>query len=77
MSLENVELIREAIAAFIRGDTTTALAAVRADAVTFRAPPLPDSQTYYGPEGVLQAWADWTADVGQFEMSTREFVDAG
>ncbi|HEX2414767.1 MAG TPA: nuclear transport factor 2 family protein [Thermoleophilaceae bacterium] len=77
MSRQNVELAREALEAFIRGDTAQALSAAHPDVVTFRAPPLPDSQTYHGRAGVLQAWTDWTAQFGDFEMSAGESVDAG
>lgn len=77
MSEENVQLVRERLSAFLGGDVERALADVDPDAITYRAPPLPDPQAYRGPEGVLQAFADWTADFGEFEMSTGEFIDAG
>ena len=77
MSEENVELVREALAAFIRGDTDTALEAAHPDLVARRAPPLPDPQTYHGIEGVLEMYADWTMDFEEFEMATGEFIDAG
>lgn len=77
MSEENVQLVRERLSAFLRGDVERALADLDPDAITYRAPPLPDPQAYRGPEGVLQAFADWTADFGAFEMSTGEFIDAG
>ena len=77
VSKENVELVREGFAAFLRGDVDKALENMHPDAVSFRAPPLPDPQTYHGPEGVLQAWADWTADLLELEMTTGEFIDAG
>jgi mannose-6-phosphate isomerase-like protein (cupin superfamily) len=77
LSEENVQLVRERLSAFLGGDVERALADVDQDAITYRAPPLPDPQAYRGPEGVLQAFADWTADFGEFEMSTGEFIDAG
>jgi ketosteroid isomerase-like protein len=77
MSEANVELVREAIAAFLRGDTESALQAAHPGLVAHRAPPLPDPQTYHGPEGVLRMYADWTADFEEFEMATLEFIDAG
>jgi quercetin dioxygenase-like cupin family protein/ketosteroid isomerase-like protein len=77
VSEENVQLVQERLSAFLGGDVERALADLDPDAITYRAPPLPDPQAYRGPEGVLQAFADWTADFGEFEMSTGEFIDAG
>jgi ketosteroid isomerase-like protein len=77
VSEENVELVREAWAAFLSGDVKRALENAHPDAVAFRAPPLPDPQTYHGPEGIVQMYTDWTAQFGEFEMATGEFKDAG
>jgi ketosteroid isomerase-like protein len=77
VSDENVELVREAVAAFLGGDLERAFELAHPNAVTFRAPPLPDPQTYHGHEGVLEAYADWTADFEGFEMTTGEFIGAG
>jgi uncharacterized protein len=77
VSEANVELVREAVAAFLRGDVDAALEAAHPDLVAHRAPPLPDPQTYHGREGVLQMYADWTADFDEFEMATGDFIDAG
>jgi ketosteroid isomerase-like protein len=77
VSAENVELVREALDAFLAGDVERSLEFAHPDIVTFRAPPLPDSQTYLGREGVVQTWEDWTADFEDFEMDVGEFVDAG
>jgi ketosteroid isomerase-like protein len=77
MSAENVELVRRAWDAFLRGDVETALESMHPDAVAYRAPPLPDPQAYHGAEGVLQMYADWTAEFEDFEMATGEFTDAG
>jgi ketosteroid isomerase-like protein len=73
----NVELVREAIAAFLRGDFDAARPVIHPDVVCHRAAPLPDPQTYHGQEGVLQMYADWTRDFDEFEMSTGEFIGAG
>jgi ketosteroid isomerase-like protein len=76
-SAENVELVRECWAAFLRGDLEGALARVHPEVVTFRAPPLPDVRTYHGVEGLLEAYADWTANFVEFEMSTGKFMTVG
>jgi uncharacterized protein len=77
VSAENVELVREALDAFLAGDVERSLEFAHPDIVTFRAPPLPDSQTYHGREGVLQTWEDWTADFEDFEMDVEQLIDAG
>jgi ketosteroid isomerase-like protein len=76
VSRENVELVRGALEAFLRGDVDAAAQAAHPDLVAYRAPPLPDPQTYRGIEGVLQMYADWTADFEEFEMATGEYIDA-
>jgi uncharacterized protein len=77
VSRENVELVREGIAAFMRGDAASVKALVDPDVVTYRAPPLPDAQTFHGPDGVVQAYVTWTAQFGEFDMTTGELIDAG
>ena len=74
---ENIELVRAAWEAFVRGDLVAALADAHPDAVAFRAPPLPDPQTYRGRAGVLQMYADWTAPFSEFEMQAEQFIGAG
>jgi ketosteroid isomerase-like protein len=74
---ENLELVRDALESFMRGEVERALAFADPDVVCFRAPPLPDPQTYHGVDGVLQMYADWTADFDDFEMEPLEFIEAG
>jgi ketosteroid isomerase-like protein len=75
VSRENVEIVRRGYAAFERGDFEAMLDGVGPDHVTYRAEP--DSATWHGPEGLLEAIADWTAGFDEFSSSTDEFVDAG
>jgi uncharacterized protein len=77
VSKENVELVRKGMTAFLSGDVDKALEHLHPDAVTFRAPPLPDAGTYHGREGLLRAYADWIVDFEDFVMTAEEFVDAG
>jgi ketosteroid isomerase-like protein len=72
-----VELVREAIAAFAREDFRVAGSFVHPDVVSIRNPPLPDPQTYRGMDGVLQMYADWTAEFGDFEMEVGETAASG
>ena len=74
---ENVELVRDALDAFLRGERDRAFEFAHPDMVSFRAPPLPDAQTYRGVEGVLQMYDDWTADFEEFEIEVVELADAG
>ena len=54
----------------------SALADVHEDFVATRVAPMPDITPYYGPEGLMQIFVDWTADFDEFEMSPEEFIDA-
>jgi ketosteroid isomerase-like protein len=73
----NVELVLEGLDAFLSGDIERAFRHAHRDLVTHRAAPLPDPQTYRGHRGLLQAYADWTADFSDFEMSTEEVIGIG
>jgi ketosteroid isomerase-like protein len=64
----NVRVVRGGIEAFIRGDVERALEMVHPDIVSVRTAPLPDPQTYHGPDGVLRMHAEWTADFEDFEI---------
>jgi ketosteroid isomerase-like protein len=73
----NTELVREALEAFARGEVDRALEYAHPEIVSERVPPIPDPQTYHGVAGVLQMYADWTADFDEFEMEPVEFEEAG
>lgn len=73
----NLELVREALLAYLSGERERALELAHPDMVSFRAPPLPDPQTYHGREGVDQMYADWTADFGEFDMEVVEYTEVG
>ena len=72
-----MRLVRRGLTAFLEGDLERVLTGVHPEAVTVRHPPLPDAQTYHGPDGLLQAYSDWTADFSEFEMETGEIRDTG
>jgi ketosteroid isomerase-like protein len=71
------DLVREAIGAFLRGEVDRSLGFADPDIVSFRAPPLPDPQTYHGPAGVMQMYEDWTAEFGEFDMEVTEVAETG
>jgi ketosteroid isomerase-like protein len=74
---ENTELVRAALEAFARGEFDQALEFAHPEIVSERVPPIPDAQTYHGIDGVLQMYADWTADFDEFEMEPVEFEETG
>ena len=74
---ENVDLVREGLGAFLRGDVERALSFAHPEIVSFRAPPLPDPQTYHGTAGMVQMYADWTSAFDEFEMEPIEFSEIG
>src|SRR5436190_11362517 len=75
MSQENVEIVQRTYAAFERGDISAVLADADPALVTYRADP--EAATWHGPEGFLQALADWTEGFDQFSATAEEFIDAG
>jgi len=75
--LSNVDIAREGLAAWRRGDVDTALAMAHPEIVSVRAAPLPDPQTYQGHEGIFQMYADWTTDFEEFEMYPDEIEELG
>jgi ketosteroid isomerase-like protein len=74
MSDENVEIVRENYAAFIRGDLSAVLDQMSDDHVTFR--PGIDASPFYGKEGFLKVTQDWTEDFAEWSLSPDEFIDA-
>jgi ketosteroid isomerase-like protein len=73
----SVEIVREALEAFGRGDLERALRFADPSIECRRVPPLPDPQIYHGAEGVLQMYADWTADFEEFAMEPVEYLEVG
>jgi ketosteroid isomerase-like protein len=73
----NVDRVREAFDAFMRGDVDRALEFADPDIICLRAPPIPDPQTYHGLDGVLQMYADWTTDFDDFEMEALGYEEVG
>jgi ketosteroid isomerase-like protein len=74
---ENVELVREGLAAWLSGDVDRAVRVLQPDVVSIRMPPIPDPQIYHGVAGIQQMYDDWTAQFGEFDMAPVDFLDAG
>ena len=75
MSQENVEIVREAFAAFERGAVTEMLESLADDAVTHRIEP--DNAIFHGKEGLLQAVAEWIENFDDWTATPEEFLDSG
>jgi ketosteroid isomerase-like protein len=67
----------EGLEAFLSGDVGRALELAHPDVTTFRAPPLPDPQTYEGRRGIVEAYLDWTADFENFQVTPEEVLGTG
>ena len=75
MSEQNLEIVRRAYDAFEQGDVDVALAIADPEMVVYRA--APDGATHHGPDGFMQALAEWTENFEQFTSSAEELIDAG
>ena len=76
ISQEIVEIVRRGHEAYTRGDIAAMLADFGPDVVIHRAPPQPDAGTWQGPEGFLEAFANWLEDFDEFTATAEEFIDA-
>jgi ketosteroid isomerase-like protein len=75
MSEENVEIVRKGLKGVERDDIEMMLRDVAPDLVTQRHEV--DAATYHGPEGLLEAYMEWTEGFDEFTMTGEEFIDAG
>src|SRR3954453_24125254 len=74
MSQENVEIVRRGYDAYARGDVAAMLADIDSEMVTYREEP--DGATFKGPDGFLQAIAEWVEDFDEFVATAEELIDA-
>jgi uncharacterized protein len=74
MSRDNVEIVRRGYQAYARGDVDAMLEDVDPGMITYR--PDPDGATFNGPEGLLEAIAEWVEDFSEFTFTPEEFIDA-
>jgi ketosteroid isomerase-like protein len=70
----HVEIVRARFEAFKRGDREAIFADVDPEIVTERHPPQPDAGVWYGHDGVLEVFANWTEEFDDFEMTLEEPV---
>jgi ketosteroid isomerase-like protein len=74
MSQENVEVVRQAFEAFERGDVSGMVKDVDPEAIATAEAGVPGE--FHGPEGFLQALAEWTEGFDQFKATAGEFTEA-
>jgi ketosteroid isomerase-like protein len=77
VSKENVEVVREMVDAFNRGDFQTSLALLD-DEVEWHDPPgVPGAGVHRGPEAVRSWLARWLGAWESYTVSVEEIIDAG
>jgi uncharacterized protein len=77
MSEENVEIVRNAFAAFDRGDIEGVLRLCAEDIVIYQPPELPDaSREQHGHRGVLEAFAIWPEQWDDYRMEILKIAAA-
>jgi ketosteroid isomerase-like protein len=77
MSQENVEIVREAIEAFNRGDFEAALKRMHRDIEWQTLDAFPDAETYHGREEVREFWQTWRDTFRGFRLHLEECVPVG
>src|SRR5687768_3999826 len=75
MSEENVEIVRQMVDAFSRGDTPAMLKLTDPSLVFTPLPDTPDVQSFHGHEGLLQGIAQTTEIWDDFSIELREMRD--
>ena len=74
MSQENMEIVRRGYEAYAGGDVAAMLADLDPEMTTYREEP--DGATFHGPDGFLQAIAEWVEDFDEFVATAEELIDA-
>ncbi|MDX6588179.1 MAG: SnoaL-like domain [Solirubrobacterales bacterium] len=78
MSQKNVEIVRAALDAFIRGDVDASLAHFSDEAEFFAPPDVTGSgRVWHGREGVSQGVGDFVSSWADFHYEDRELVASG
>jgi ketosteroid isomerase-like protein len=77
VSRENVELVREAIEEFNRGDLEAALELMHPDIEWRTLEAFPDAATYRGHEEVREFWQTWRDTFRGFRLHVEECVPVG
>jgi ketosteroid isomerase-like protein len=73
--MSNVELVRQALEAFQRGDVDRALEIAHPDLVTTRHDP--DGAVFHGRDGFRELFADWIEGWTEWSFNSDEYMDLG
>ena len=76
MSRQNVEIVRECIVSFQRGDYATALEALDPE-IEYELTHFPDGKIYHGHDGVREAFRIWIGTWANYRQELDELIDAG
>jgi ketosteroid isomerase-like protein len=77
MSQENVEIVREAMEAYMGNDQATVRKIVAPDVVISTRPDQPDVREHHGYDGMLRASAEWLEAWDEHTMEAARVWDAG
>jgi ketosteroid isomerase-like protein len=77
MSQENVEIVREAMEAYMGNDEATVRKIVAPDVVISTRPDQPDVRDHHGYDGMLRASAEWLEAWDDHTMEAARVWDAG
>jgi ketosteroid isomerase-like protein len=75
MSRENIELVRESWEAFRRGDVEWLRLHSHPEVVLVQPAEVPDSKSYVGHEGIVEAVEDWPAQWEDFDLVVVDVID--
>lgn len=76
MSRHNVEIVRECIESFQRGDYATAMEALDPE-IEYELTHFPDGKIYHGHDGVREAFRIWIGTWENYRQELDELIDAG
>jgi ketosteroid isomerase-like protein len=75
VSAENTELVREMYAAWDRGDMQAVIDSCDPEVIIVQPPEIPDSKSYRGHPGVVEALEDWPSQWDRFEARLGEVIE--
>ena len=76
MSRENVDVVRTANEAWLRGDVAATLELVAPNIVITQPPTQADARTYVGHDGLIQAISEWGGQWDDWQVELRSVTDA-
>ena len=77
MAQQDVDTVKEAYEAFMRGDLEGAAANMSDDLEWWSSEEVPEGGTIRGKDAVVQSWSRIPEHFSDFQVEPREFADAG